>query len=539
MKFGPIRIEDALGAVAAHAVRMGGHVLKKGARVTAEDIAALAARGVAEIVVAELGPDDVAEDEAARRIAAALVGGNVRCEAPFTGRCNIFAERAGVVMVDRAGVDALNALDEAVTFATLSEHAVVAEHAMAATVKIIPFALSDEIVRRAEALASERGPLVSVAPFSIRRVAAVSTLLPGLDGKVVDKTIATLERRLAPAGAKIVAERRIPHDEASLTRTLKELAPVGAELTIVFGASAVTDRRDVVPASIEAAGGVVDRLGMPVDPGNLLLLGRIKGQPVLGAPGCARSPRENGFDWVLNRLLARAPVTGREIAGMGVGGLLMEIVSRPQPRETPAEPREAAPKVGGLVLAAGRSTRMGGPNKLLETLQGKPLVRHAVEAAVKAGLAEVVVVTGHQGGLVEAALAGLPVRFARNGAFAEGLSTSLRVGLGALPADVGGALVMLGDMPGVAPGLIRRMAAAYDPAAGVHIVAPTRNGRRGNPVLWGRRFFPDLARVDGDVGGRHLIELHGEAVREVEAEDDGPMIDVDTPEVLAALQSLR
>lgn len=538
MKFGPVPIAKALGAVAAHALRVDGHVLKKGARVSEADVAALSASGVKSIVVAELGPDDVPEDEAARRIALALAGANVRCEAPFTGRCNVFAERAGVVTVDRAAVDALNGLDEAVTFATLSEHAVAAEHAMVATVKIIPFALPDETVRRAEALARELGPLVSVTPFSIRKVAAVSTLLPGLDVKVVDKTIGTLERRLAPAGARLIAERRVAHDETSLTRALKELAPVGAELTIVFGASAVTDRRDVVPAAIEAAGGTIERLGMPVDPGNLLLLGTLDGKPVLGAPGCARSPKENGFDWVLNRLLARAPATVTEIAGMGVGGLLMEIVSRPQPRETPVA-SVAGAGVAAIVLAAGRSTRMGGPNKLLEDLHGKPLVRHAVEAAVKAGLSEVVVVTGHQAALVERALKGMPARFVRNDAFARGLSTSLRAGLAALSAEAGGALVMLGDMPGVAPALIRRMTDAFDPDEGAHIVAPTRNGRRGNPVLWGRRFFPDLARVDGDVGGRHLIERHDEAVREVEAEDDGPMIDVDTPEVLAALQSLR
>lgn len=537
MRFGPVPIERAVGAVAAHALRVDGHVLKKGARVTEDDVVALMRRGVTEIVVAELGPDDVTENAAAERIARALVGPAARCEAPFTGRCNVFAEKAGMVVVDRAGVDALNGVDEAVTFATLSEHAVAAQHAMIATVKIIPFALSEELVQRAETLARERGPLISVAPFSVRKVAAVSTLLPGLDRKVIDKTIATLERRLAPAGAKLIAERRVAHDEASLTRTLNELKPVGAELIIVFGASAVTDRRDVVPGAIEAAGGTVDRLGMPVDPGNLLLLGTLDGKPVLGAPGCARSPKENGFDWVLNRLLARAPVTGREIAGMGVGGLLMEIVSRPQPRES--EETTLGRSVAAIVLAAGRSTRMGGPNKLLENLHGKPLVRHAVEAAVGAGLDEVVVVTGHQGALVEQALSGLPVRFARNEAFAQGLSTSLRTGVSALSAHVGGAVVMLGDMPGVAAELIGRLAEAFDPESGAHVVVPTRNGRRGNPVLWGRRFFPDLARVDGDVGGRHLLERHGESVREVEAEDDGPMIDVDTPEVLAALQSLR
>lgn len=539
MKFGPVALERAVGAVAAHALKANGHVLRKGARVTEEDVSALSKAGVREIVVAELAADDVTEDEAARRIAVALAGAEVRCEAPFTGRCNVFAERAGVLLVDRDAVDALNALDEAVTFATLDEHAAVAADAMVATVKIIPFALPEALVAKAEELARSRAPLVSVAPFSVRRVAAISTLLPGLDPKVVDKTISTFERRLAPASAKLVAERRVAHDEAALTRAIRDLAPEKPELIVIFGASAVTDRRDVVPAAIEAAGGTVERLGMPVDPGNLLLLGRLGGAAVLGAPGCARSPKENGFDWVLNRLLARAPVGAKEIAGMGVGGLLMEIVSRPQPRAG-EEPRPSSkPKIAGLVLAAGRSTRMGGPNKLLEPLLGRPMVRHAAAAALGAQLSEVVVVTGHQSAAVEASLDGLPVRFTHNPDYAEGLSTSLRAGLAAFGPQVDGVVVLLGDMPGVTAPLVRRLVKAFDPETGAHVVAPARGGRRGNPVLWGRRFFGELARVEGDVGGRHLLERHPEAVREVEAEDDGALIDVDTPEMLAMLQSIR
>lgn len=539
MKFGRVPLARAVGAVAAHAIRADGHVLKKGVRVTQADVDALAPRGVRDLVVAELDPDDVPEDEAAHRIALALAGPNLICADPFTGRSNLFAAKAGVMQVDRAGVDALNALDEAVSLATLAEHAAVAEGAMAATVKIIPFAVPETLVAHVEELARKSGPLVSVAPFVVRRVAAVSTILPGLDSKVVDKTVTTLGRRLARASARLVAERRTPHDEASLARSLRELTITDAELIVIFGASAVTDRRDVVPAAIEAAGGTVERLGMPVDPGNLLLLGALDGRPVLGAPGCARSPKENGFDWVLNRLLARAPVGVREIAGMGVGGLLMETVLRPQPREE-RPTASSRRRMAAVVLAAGRSTRMGGPNKLLEPILGKPLVRHAVEAALGAGLGHVVVVTGHQGPAVEAALDGLGVRFARNRDYAGGLSTSLKVGLGALPADVDAALVMLGDMPGVSPALLGKLAAAFDPDpdAGAGIVAPTRAGRRGNPVLWGRRFFPELMSVEGDVGGRHLLGVYADAVREVEAEDDGPMIDVDTPETLKALQAI-
>src|SRR6185312_8100011 len=166
------------------------------------------------------------------------------------------------------------------------------------------------------------------------------------------------EERLAPAGAGIVAERRVPHEQRALARAIEEVLGEGAELVIVFGASAIADRRDVIPAAVEAIGGRIEHFGMPVDPGNLLLVADVHGRPILGAPGCARSPKENGFDWVLMRLLAGLEVPRTAITGLGVGGLLMEIVTRPQPR---AEPEVSRQRIAAVVLAAGRSTRMGGP----------------------------------------------------------------------------------------------------------------------------------------------------------------------------------
>src|SRR5262249_53917315 len=158
--------------------------------------------------------------------------------------------------------------------------------------------------------------------------------------------------------------------------------------------------------AVEAVGGTLEHFGMPVDPGNLMLVASVQGRAVLGAPGCARSPKENGFDWVLARLLCELPVTRHDITRMGVGGLLVEMVTRPQPREAEAG---AAPgrRVGAIVLAAGRSTRMGGPNKLLADIGGKPLVRIAVEQALASRARPVVVVTGHQREQVEVALKGL------------------------------------------------------------------------------------------------------------------------------------
>ncbi len=364
----------------------------------------------------------------------------------------------------------------------------------------------------------------------------MATSLPSLKPAVMDKTRQLLADRLAPAGAGLIGESRVAHDSGSVAEALGALAGDGADLLVVFGASATVDEMDVVPAGIVAAGGRVLHFGMPVDPGNLLVLGEIGNVPVIGAPGCARSPRENGFDWILNRLLAGLSVTPEDVTGLGVGGLLMEIVSRPQPREggdALPEP-DRAPKVAAIVLAAGRSRRMGGPNKLVATVDGLPMVRIAVAAARASKADPVIVVTGHQPADIEAALDGLDVRFVHNPDYAEGLSTSLKRGIAALSPEIDGAVILLADMPGVDAQTIDRLVESFDPDAGALIVLPTFEGKRGNPVLWSKRLFAELLTVEGDTGGRHLIGAHRDAVVEVET-GRAVAVDVDTPEALAAI----
>jgi len=393
---------------------------------------------------------------------------------------------------------------------------------------LIPFGVEGRL-RDAAVKAAGKGAL-SVAPYVIKRIGIVSTQLPGLSAKVIDKTLRVTAERLAPAGATILAERRVPHEERALASAIKELLALGAELVIVFGASAIADRRDVIPAAISDVGGAIEHFGMPVDPGNLLLIGSAGGVPVLGAPGCARSPVENGFDWVLMRLLAGLKVTRAELMGMGVGGLLMEIVTRPQPRAKP----EAADNrnVAAIVLAAGRSTRMGGPNKLLAEISGKKLVRIAAEQALASKASEVIVVIGHQAELVEQALEGLNVKFARNPDFAGGLASSVKAGITAVSDNADGAVICLGDMPLIDAKLIDRLIEAFAPDRGNLIVVPVAEGRRGNPVLWSRRFFNELMTLDGDIGARHLIGKHAEAVAEVPVEGNSAFLDIDTPQAL-------
>jgi molybdenum cofactor cytidylyltransferase len=549
MKFGEIPVGEAAGAVLAHSLRFGAMALKKGRVLSADDVAALAAAGIGHVVAARLEPGDLREDVSADRIAAAIAGPNIATAPAFTGRANLFAAAKGLLVFDRDRLDRVNLVDDAITVGTLPPYAVVEPRQMVATVKIIPLAVAERAVARAADFAAQGGTLLQVAAFVPLRVALIQTRLPGLKESILDKTRQITEQRLAALGSALASEERGTHTSADLAPRVAAAVEAGAQLVLVHGASVIVDRRDVIPAAIEAAGGRVEHFGMPVDPGNMLLLGRLDGVPVLGLPGCARSPKENGFDWVLQRLCAGLPVGREDIMKMGAGGLLAEIPSRPLPRAeagaAPQQPVEkkapqvaprAGPRIAALLLAAGRSSRMGGPNKLLEPIDGVPMVTRTAQRLLSSRARPIVAVLGNDADRVDAALGRLPIERVRNPSFAEGLSTSLKCGLAALPDDIDGVVVCLGDMPLITGRDIDKLIAAFNPLEGRAIVVPVRRGKRGNPVLWATRFLPEMAELAGDVGAKHLIGEHAELVDEVEMDSDGVLVDIDTPDALAALR---
>ena len=560
MRFGPTPLADAEAAILAHGFRLPGRVLKKGRRLSAEDVAALHRAGYDSVVAARLDPDDVPENDAARELAEALAGSAVRpgagegraagegsglvTGAAFTGRCNLLAAARGVLCVDGEGVAALNAVAEELTLATLPDETVVDPRRLAATVKVIPFAVRRSRLDSCLHIVAERRSIVRVAEFRPRRAGLVLTVLPGARPSVLDKTASVLRDKLASVGADLQAERRCPHTPDEVASALAGLVSAGCELLVVLGASAITDRRDVVPAAIEIAGGAVHRLGLPVDPGNLALYARIGPVPVVGLPGSSRSPAPSGADRLLGRVGAGLPLTGCEFAAWGAGGLLKEQLGRPSPRSAPSDAAAVASappsrEVAVIVLAAGQSRRMGKRNKLLAPVDGEPMARHAVRAAASAagGGLPVVVVTGHERAEVEASLAGFDVAFSHNPDYGAGLSTSLARGVAALPSGVEGAIVCLADMPGVRARHLEMLREAFDPGAGAAICVATRRGKRGNPVLFASRFFAEMCDVEGDVGARHLIGAYADLVREVEMPDDGVLLDIDSPGALRAYRS--
>ncbi len=531
MKFGSVPTRKAEGCLLAHSIAIAGRRWAKAHRLTADDLVALLAADVQEVIAARLEEGDVEENEAAARAARALRAPGIALRPPATGRVNLHAERAGVVAINEELVRKLNLLDPAVTLATLAPFSTVAAGQMIATVKIIPFAAPAGALDAWEALATR--PALQLLPFAPRNVGLVHTLLPALKDTVIAKTAAVTRDRLARSGGRILKEWQVAHETQALAQALAQAASQ-TRMVIVFGASALADENDVIPSAIAAAGGHVERVGMPVDPGNLLVLGRIGEVPVIGAPGCARSPKLNGFDWVIDRIMAGMEVDHAAIAAMGVGGLLSEIPSRPQPRERTfgGKPRrKSEPTVGIAILAAGSARRMGGPNKLLALFDGMPLVARLTERALASHAGRTIVVTGHMADEVRAALRERKVGIVHNPSHRTGIGTSIAQALDALDRE-DGVLVLLADMPGVQTVHLDKMIEAFVETGGGAVVRATNAGVPGNPVILPRALFAVARQLNGDTGARRLIEDSGLPLIDIEI-GEAASLDVDTPELLA------
>jgi molybdenum cofactor cytidylyltransferase len=531
MKFGPVPVADALGCVLAHSLRLGEQALKKGKTLSAEDVALLQTQHVTEVTVARLEPSDVAEDNAARQISRAITGAQVAAREAFTGRANLYAEAHGLLQVDAERLGFINHLHESLTIATLPQWARVAPRDMVATVKIIAYALPQDVLLRALAILAE-GPLVQVKAFRPLRVGAVLTQVAQMKASVLAKSEKALRSRVEAMGGRIDSVMVCDHTQEAMAREIKALPEL--DLILLFGAVAIVDQADVVPAALVAAGGAVQHMGMPVDPGNLLMLGKLHETPVIGVPSCARSPKENGFDWVLARVMAGIDVKPFDLMDMGLGGLLAEIASRPQPREGQTTSM-SAPRIAAVVLAAGLSSRMGA-NKLLSDLNGQALIRHTIERLGKAAIDEIIVVTGHQALEVRAALKNYKLRFVHNDDYVEGLSTSVRAGIAAVQA-CDAAFVCLGDMPLIEAEDLNRMIAAFNVAEGRSLVAPVLGRKLGNPILWGQEHFVELMALTGDRGARSLVETRRDQIVEIAVTHDGILLDADTPEALAEIRA--
>ena len=541
MEFGPLSLDKAEGAILAHSLPLQEGRLRKGRVLDSQDIAHLRQAGFSRITVARLGPHDVAEDEAATRLAKLMAGAAIKTGEAATGRVNFTVPALGLARLDHQLLAAFNRLDEGLTLASVQHNQLLGPGQMLATLKIIPFALPETVIEAAEKLL-KKGKMLEFQPLASCKAALIQTRVSATQTDVLAATEKVTRARLEALGSHLTDSHVTGHATEEVSAALQAALANQVDLVLICGGSAVMDRRDVVPAAIEAAGGQLDRLGLPVDPGNLLLLGRLGRVPVIGMPGCARSPRLNGFDWVLHLLLAGLPADTEEIAAMAHGGLLMEIASRPLPRRLARTQKPNSGQMRAILLAAGLSSRMGKQNKMLAELDGLALVRHAAQSLAAAGLTDIIVVTGPQSEAIAAVLKDLPVQLVPNPDFAAGQASSIRAGMAALGAEgtqADAVLVALGDMPFVTSELVAELIAAHQslPDSQSRVTLPSFEGRRGNPVIWGRSFFEELASLEGDTGGRALLAHYPAALNALGWPDSSIHQDIDTAEDLAAAKA--
>ncbi|KEJ97849.1 molybdenum cofactor cytidylyltransferase [Pseudosulfitobacter pseudonitzschiae] len=332
MIFGDVPLDQAEGAILAHsmpAVKDGQpHRIAKGTVLTADHLRALAEAGRDHVVVARLGADDIEENAAALELAQALVPDaatqGLRISGAGAGRVNLYATTPGVAVMDVAAINALNAVHPMITLATVPQYHRCDAGGMVATIKIIAYGVPREAL--AQAATAGRAAL-HIAPPRYATATLVESQVAGAtpSTKGREAMAGRLERLDMTLTPRVVCD----HTTEALAQAIAQAA---GDVVLVLTASATSDPDDVAPQALRVAGGQVAAFGMPVDPGNLLFFGAIGDKPVIGLPGCARSPALNGADWVLERLVCGLTLDQGDISAMGVGGLLKEIPTRPRPR---------------------------------------------------------------------------------------------------------------------------------------------------------------------------------------------------------------
>jgi molybdopterin biosynthesis enzyme len=341
MKFEPVSLSDAEGKILGHNIAgaSGERFLRKGKPLTEADLEQLRALGRTSVYVAILEEEDVDENKAARRVAESICGPGLHITGVSSGRANLLSDEKGILRID---VNPLTRINECngITLATLATHSPVHPRQIVATVKIIPYAVPESVLYEVEGIAAESRPIVQVDALPSRSVGMILSGSTSIRTRLV-ADFAPLRERVERLGSSVARTDFVAlddeSDEAALAEMLKQHIASGAGMILLAGETAIMDSHDILPRAVERAGGHVESVGAPVDPGNLLMLAYINHIPVVGAPGCARSRKINIVDWILPRLLVGDRLTRRDIVELGHGGLLQDVRERGMPRDVREE----------------------------------------------------------------------------------------------------------------------------------------------------------------------------------------------------------
>ncbi len=530
MKIELLSPQQAVGHLSVHAISTKYGRIHKGDIITAEQADMLDRAGHNAITCAIKQAGDMHEDEAANYLARLISAPHIRTKSARTGRVNFTCTALGLVRYDAGLLKQVNMVDEGITLALVQHNQLLAAGDMLATLKIIPFFIQKDLVEAVANLLKPQ-PLFSVHPLTHKNVWLIQTSFPHQPQAMFEATASVTQNRIASLNSTMIGQSVIAHSADALAEALQEALSSDADLVLISGASAIADRHDLIPLAITDRGGQIDHFGLAVDPGNLLMIGHIERCMIIGMPGCARSPKLNGFDWVLHLVMAGIEIDDSELAEMSAGGLLMEIASRPLPRAL-AMRKATTPHIEGVLLAAGMSRRMGDINKLTAPIHGIPLIRRVADVIMQSDIDSLTVILGYQAEEVVSALEGIDARFLFNPEFSTGQASSVRCATQNLPQDATDMMVFLGDMPFIDADIINQLVQSHLALADrwSRISLPAIEGQRGNPVIWGQAFFDEISKLTGDTGARPLFDSYPSALNIIDCQTPHLLIDADTPD---------
>ena len=504
MKIFQKKIEDSCGYLLMHSVFLKDGRLRKGKIIDQDDIYVMKSSEIEMVYVGEYEQDDIPENDASSQIAKAIAMDEFLISPTLSGKTNITVSSDGLIEIDEDNVTKLNNLSPNVAISTLNNHDVIYRGDHILSVKIISYAISSLHLEKIISFL-KKNRIIKLKAFKSMRIGVIYTTSKNEKQSLIEKTKKSIKSRISDYNSTIMDERIISHDYMTIKENVDQLKDSNINCILLFLSTSISDVNDIVPSVIDELGGEIKSFGMPVDPGNLTLNGKIQSVDIVVAAGSARSDSLNGLDWHLNCIHAGIEVTQDMVNSLGVGGLLKDIDFAIKRKRVSKAIDTKKSNIAAVVLCAGESKRMGKKNKLLLQVEGKSLIKNYIEKISKSNVSEIVIVTGHQSDEIAKELDGYDLKFIHNEKYKEGMSTSLNTGINSLSDNINAAIICLPDMPMIGIYEINKLIEYYNPSIGNEICIATYNDQRGNPVLWDRKYFKKLMQIKGDKGGRYLL----------------------------------
>lgn len=531
MQFAEFPVYDAEGAELSVPVRTKDKTFEKGHVLTSSDIGILRYAGVKSIIGVKYAPVDIHPETASEILLKSLLGDHMRCTLPDkSGYSDIFADADGTLMYEPERLLRFNSHSENISLMMMSPYLPVFKGQLIGNLRIFGPALNATELNEAVAKVTGTGPLIKTAPYAFCRIGYIQTVLPHHVPERLDEK--ALDERFAVYGFHIAYHDICEHSPDRIEHAVRNAIDAKAEIVLVQSPVAPQSRDDIVPKAFKEASGDIDRLGWPLDEGLSIVIAHRDMVKLIGF--CETDVGRPGYERLMRLLATRSLPAPDQFPSLAQAGLSLDRMTM---RITPEQMKNSAAvgaisdssKIAIVILAAGQSARMIGANKLMESINGIPIIEIVVRNALRSKADFVTVVTGHEAIRIERRLANYDVKIIRNPDYVSGILGSVRMGLAVLPPDIAGAVVLPGDMPAFSDVYINKLIENFDPKAGRKAVClPSYNGVRHNPVLWPRELFKAVKIVPEDAHWTPALLEHSDYIKELVLDDDYPLSDINT-----------